>query len=293
MKFLKQAHLKPDTLVQMLDQRLSGYVSARSHRKIHASSVTSEYKQFCPREYALLDILKKKQKDEYLTTATRVAFDVGDFYSDLIRNNWLADIAVGDWKCHFCGVEVPFCKKPTFSCKSCGKKHWRYEEVSIVSESCGISGSIDLIVDVGKPKYVTIEIKSMDKDQFNDLAGPLSEHRARTCLYLNLIEDSNVPFKSKLETEFGIVLYVSKGYGKKSPEEGKVLPFREFRVTRDAVDISHYWSEATKIHEFRRHGGALPKGICDTGMCKRAASCPVKQECFSANYSDYYHQPEG
>ncbi len=288
MKFIKQATLKPNTLVQLLDSKLSGYAPARSHRKVHASSVTSEYKEFCPREYALLDILKKKQKDEYLQAATRVAFDIGEAYHDLVRNNWLLDVAVGEWKCQMCGYDHPFSKYPNYGCPTCGKKMWSYQEVNVVSQSSGISGSIDFIADLGRPKYVTVELKSMDKDQYKGLVGPLSEHRLRTALYLHLIEDSDFANKSKLETSYALILYISKGYGLKNPEEGKVLPFREFTVHKGEVDVSPYFAQAKNLHTFRQQGGVLPGGVCGNNLCKRAAVCAVKNECFSPTYGPGY-----
>lgn len=280
--------MKPNNLVQLLDQKLSGFSTARSHRKVHASSVTSEYKQFCPREYALLDVLKKKQKDEYIACATRIAFDIGEAYHDLVRNQWLLDVAVGEWKCGCCGYHHPFSRYPNYGCMHCGKKQWRYEEVNVVSQSSGISGSIDFIADLGGPKYVTIELKSIDKDQYKALVGPLSEHRVRTCLYLHLIEDSDIPFKSKLETDYALILYISKGYGIKNPEEGKVLPFREFTIRRGDADVSPYFATAKSVQDFRQAGGALPKGVCPTNLCKRAQACAVKNECFSATFGPEY-----
>jgi hypothetical protein len=288
MKFIKQGHLKPNTLVQLLDHKLSGFTPARSHRKIHASSVTSEYKQFCPREYALMDILKKKAKDEYLQTATRVAFDIGEAYHDFVRDVWLVESAVGEWECKRCKHQIPFSKYPSYGCPSCGVKDWKYKEVNVVSPSTGISGSIDLIIDLGGPRYIPVEIKSIDKDQYKELAGPLSEHRIRTCLYLHLIEESEYPFKSKIETSFGLVLYISKGYGIKNPEEGKVLPFREFKVTKGVANVEPYLERARQVHVFRQKGGSLPQGVCDTNLCKRASDCSVKKECFSPAYGSSF-----
>lgn len=284
MKFIKTLQSSGASLIAALNGELSGFEPARSHKNVHASALTYQEKEFCPREYALLDVTYKQQKDQHVTTAMRVAFDIGEAYHDLIRNKWLRHIAVGKWECT-CGYTTPFGKEPKITCPQCHRKHWTYQEMRYHGQDTGVSGSIDLIVDLGLPKLQIVEIKSMDKDQFKGLASPLAEHRIRTVLYMHLVESSNHELKDSLDFNQARVLYVSKGFGVKSEEHKVILPFKEFIVNRSDADITPYLTKAKSLLSFKYYGGFLPPGVCPSGLCPRAKQCSVAAECFSAQYA--------
>ena len=78
MAFLKKlADKQSGSLVQMLHERIAGMRKARPLHKIHASDLTYEKREFCPREYALTDITGKKRGDEFISTALQTTFDNG------------------------------------------------------------------------------------------------------------------------------------------------------------------------------------------------------------------------
>lgn len=270
-------------LVALLDKRIAGFEEARDHKIVHMSNL-SRSDGFCPREFALLDVLKKKPKGQYINTALRVAFDNGHALSDLCRNKWLIGDVVGSWRCQGCAKTVEFSKRPKNECPKCKADLWRYEEEKFTDPATGAEGSIDFFIDFGMGKHTPVEVKSISKDEFKELKAPEGEHRLRTMLYLTLISRSTRPCVKLIDTSFGIVLYISKGFGAKTTAlNGKVIPFKEFRVERDDDYAAPYFKRAEELAAYRK-GGAMPHGICPNGMVKRVASCSAAKECWSGNY---------
>ena len=151
-----------------------------------------------------------------------------------------------------------------------------------------------MLVNLGDPKLIPVEIKTMAKDQFKDLKAPLAEHRLRTNLYLRLIEESAQGWSNLVDTTRAIVLYVDKGgYGIADPQiktwglkEG-FSPFKEFVVTRNDKETDEHTKRARAVTDFRKKLVGMPAGICMTALSKRAVYCPMKAVCFNGE-----HPPE-
>jgi rubrerythrin len=285
MDFIKSLQLQKQeehTLSMYLKEHLEGYSKARSVHHIHASDITKDNPEFCAREIVLMRIFSKARKDQFLGQATKVAFEIGEAYHDLVRDKWLRNIAVGHWTCPHCSHQIDFSKLPKIDCPQCGSNKWAYTEVRFMSEEFGVSGSIDFIADLQLQKSVITEIKSMDKDQFSDLVAPIAEHRLRTSLYLKIIESSDSPYKDRLDLQHARIIYVSKGYGKKT-ELGKFSPFKEYVITRNDAAIETYVGKAKAIKLFEDKG-VLPSGVCKTAFDPRCKSCLAAPDCFGQFY---------
>jgi hypothetical protein len=126
-----------------------------------------------------------------------------------------------------------------------------------------------------------VELKIINTKDFEELAAPLAEHRIRTAMYLELIENSLHPHRDKVDTSVGSVLYVSRGHGKKHPEYNKVLPFKEFLVERDDAALTPYFARAAEVQSYVK-GGSIPARpkACDTSFCKMANNCPLQGKCW-------------
>lgn len=286
MKFLsdsvQQALAPKQSIIGLLKQRLGGYEKARSPKTVHASDVTKE--DFCPRRVALYILTGTEPSDQYIPTALRTTFDLGNAVSDLVREEWLGDAAIGNWQCVRCGSKVTMKPKPDATGCNDGKKHlWKYREVNFICQETGITGSIDVLVRLGGIKALVTELKIMAPDQFEQLAAPLAEHRIRTNLYLNLVDRSGSVWKNAIHTHEGRVLYVSRGYGKKHPLHGDILPFKEFTVPRDDVGLEKLKEMALAVKLFK-DSGTMPKGICATSNDPIAKKCPLRTVCFSGMY---------
>ncbi|ATS92304.1 hypothetical protein DLP05_064 [Stenotrophomonas phage vB_SmaS_DLP_5] len=289
MKFLQQAQKEAfdpkQTIIKRLMKNLEGYRPARSHEIVHASDITKE--SFCPRQTALLDLTGLKKKDEYIDTPLQVTFDVGNALSDLFREDWGKGWVYGNWICVRCGQQRTFCLHPgQMECKSGGKFKtckWRYEEMNFVCQKYDVSGSLDAVCDLGAPKLFVTELKIITPVDFEKLVAPLPEHRIRTNLYMNLIENSDSMYKHKLNLQQAKVLYISRAWGKMHKDYNTILPFKEFDVARDDSVLAPYLGKAAAIKKWRTVK-KMPHGVCQTTAEPTAKKCSVCKECFSGKY---------
>jgi hypothetical protein len=134
-----------------------------------------------------------------------------------------------------------------------------------------------------------VEIKSMANDEFKSLHAPLTEHRLRTQLYLEILNDADLPsYMENVSRDTAIILYCQKGYGVKLTApvidgDYPFSPFKEFFVKRDTEAVTPFLESAGAVLDFRR-SGKMPSGVCPTSFCGRAQKCPVVSECFGGNY---------
>lgn len=275
MKFLQKVK-KPISLTSLLLGSMAAYDKHRGVDVIHASDLTKD-EGFCPKEFAILYHLGKTKKGFGISAGMRHTWDMGRDIEARIQNEYLLDFAVGDWKCTSCGTLKQFQKKPKTGCHrediNC---NWRYSEVRLIANS--ITGGFDLFVDIGKTKLRLVELKSVILHDFEKLKAPLAEHRLRTNLYLRMIADS--PLAEHVETQVAHVLYIAKSFGKWSPEDKTISPFKEYEVVRDDSITDKLLGRAGEYQAFRTMG-MIPNRICPTAACKRAKTCSVVGACFS------------
>jgi len=292
MQFLKQAlaekkHEEHGTLITYLLEKLPGWEPGRGFKTIHASAVSNEEVKFCPREVALIDVTKRAPKDQWVSIAQKVAFYQGESLANAARRTWFKNIAVGYWKCQHCAfVANPggLSKHPN-ACTHCGGFKFDYLEARFTSAQTGASGGIDLLLDLGQPKHKLVEIKTMDKDQFKALKGPLSEHRARTSFYLFLVKDGDSPDRKLIDTESAKILYISKGFGSKNVDaDDKIMPFKEYDVEYNASMIQPLAVAARKVKLFREGKAGIPAGVCATSIDPRVKRCACPKECWSGKF---------
>ncbi len=295
LKFMKaMSHFVPTRdLKYLLHTHLNEKEDHRGIGNIHASEVTKE--DFCPRFYALVDKTEMKLPGGWVSTSEQVTFHIGRVLQDSIVG-WFADMdkAVGHWKCLGCNRLHEFQKRP-FKCEKCACKAFKPEEVRFKSQKSGISGGIDMLVDLGNPLLRITEIKTMDKDLFKALAGPLAEHRQRTVLYLQLIAESNHPWAKRVDTKNANIIYVSKGgYGCQDDQLKQwglmesFSPFKTYTVTSKDASNTEPCRKATVVRDFRESKIGMPEGICDTAFEKRAKGCAACKTCFSGDFPAEY-----
>ena len=280
-------------LKYLLHQHLNEKEVHRGIENVHASEVTKE--GFCPRFYALADETKAKLPSEWVNTAEQVTFRIGRELQDAIVN-WFADMgrALGHWKCLSCGKQHEFCKRP-LKCDKCGCRAFKPEEVRFISAVTGVSGGIDMLVELGNPLLRIVEIKTMDKDIFKALVAPLAEHRQRTALYLRLVQESTQPWAKRVDKKHADIIYVSKGgYGVQDDElktwglMESFSPFKRYTIKHDAADNDEICRVAKVVSDFRKGDVGMPEGICDTMLEKRAKACSQCKVCFSGDYPAEY-----
>lgn len=288
MSWLKQAsmdHNKPKTgIIHVLRQNMAAYEQARDHSVVHASDVT--YSSFCPRHWALLDLSGGKPKGQYVATALRATYDLGHATADTLITEWGADRVIGNWRCKSCRAQRFFTTKPKNGCKLLDRDcHWQYQELRFESKEYGISGSLDVLFDLGATQLVITELKTYAADEWEKMVAPLPEHRVRTQLYMKIVADSASGYANRINLHEARVFYVSRGFGKMNAEYNEILPFKEFVIKRDdqSPDLQRALKKGKQIKIFREQQ-LMPSGICGSPMDKQAKACSTCQACFSGQY---------
>lgn len=280
----------------LIHSKLAGVEPPRHHGTIHASDLMKGV-EFCPREWAFLDMGLIEKKGEFIGTALRMTFDHGRDLENRIRNEYLRNEIVGNWKCGVCGHEhISYSKYPKIKCPTCGwGSKWEYMELRFEDPESGVSGGIDGMIDLSEGKLRLLELKSMDKDEHKSLQAPLVEHKFRTSLYLYLADKSNLPISDMVNKEEAFILYASKSYGFKdeSMREAGISdmpfsPFKEFRIQRNDALVRDLVNKATALTMWRKNRETLPGlpcGICPNGLTKRAQGCKAVGKCFSGSFA--------
>lgn len=278
------------SVIGVLKQQLGGPQHGRSMKIVHASDVTRI--EFCPRRWALFELLGKDPPLQTVATAMDVTFRLGKTIESLLIEEWSGDAAIGNWKCRWCGEQRTMVPKPDGHCsKISPRKHWwQYVQMVVEAPAYGIQGAPDVLFNIGAPQLVVTEIKIMAPAEFDTLLVPLPEHRLRTSLYLWIIEHSQHPYRDKINLHESRVLYVSRGYGKMNAEWNEILPFREFVVKRNDLDLNEFLKRAAALKAFRVTG-LMPQGICSTALDKTAKKCSVMHQCFSGDYAAGKYPP--
>lgn len=292
---VKVKNLAPvQSLKFQLHNHLTGPQPARPLKNIHASALTKP-DGFCPRYYALHDAKKVKPKDEWLSAADIVTFEMGNDLQDRVVHAF-ADMgkAIGHWMCLGCEKVQEFCHRPSH-CPSCGCKAFKPKEVRFQSAVNGASCGVDMLLkESGSPKLRAIEIKTMGKDQFKELLAPLAEHRLRTNLYLRLIDESDHNWASLVSTDHAKILYVCKAGYTADPElakwglSDKFSPFKEYTIKRLDTATDAICVRSKVVKDYRDGVVGMPCGICKTAMVKRAQFCSMKGPCFSGDFPVEY-----
>ncbi len=282
---------KEISVKHLIHKRLAGRELVRPHYPLRASDLMGET-EFCPREHAFMDMGFAKKKANFVGTSQRITYDLGKDLEYRIRNEYLRDLAVGFWQCGVCRAKYPtFGKAPVVYC-GCSYKKWEYIEPRFTSPKSGISGGLDILLDVALPKLKVTEIKSIDKDYFKELKAPYAEHKFRTSLYLDLAFESEAPEAKRINTNEATIIYVSKSYGFKdeSLKEAQISdlafsPFKEYTITRDTNLISTPVNRAKALKAWRDDKSlGLPCQICVNGLTKRAQKCTAVAQCFSGSF---------
>lgn len=270
---------------RLIHANVGGYEKPRPKHNIHASELTNQDRDFCPRQYVLMDTYPVIDKARHIDTALETTFHEGRDKQARFNNEWLRDRMVGDWKCTSCGKVEKFTTAPGGCSDAKMRCRWEYEEVRILDAITGASGGLDGLVMLKQgEKLRLVEVKIMDKDMFKKLVAPLAEHKTRTQLYLRLIARSKQPWAKQIDTKEASVLYIMRGFGMKD-DNGDFSPFKEYTVVRDHKSVEEYASMAHAVTTARREPErGTPCGICKTLMAERAATCPVAKPCFSSKH---------
>jgi hypothetical protein len=277
------------SIIGVLKRQLGGPQPGRSMKIVHASDVTKI--DFCPRRWALFDLFEKEAQPQYVATAMDVTYQMGFHAETLVVEEWAGDAVVGNWRCRHCGIQRSMVPKPDGWCNEDQKHWWKHIQMVVSAPEYGIQGGIDALFNIGIPQLVVTEVKTMNPTEFDAIVAPLPEHRLRTSLYMWILANSKHPYKEKINVQEARVLYISRGYGKLNAEWNEILPFKEFTVKRNDLDLNEFLKRAKALKVFRDQG-LMPGGICNTALDKIAKNCSVNAQCFSGKYPSGKYPPK-
>jgi hypothetical protein len=238
---------------------------------IHVSDLI--YK--CARKIALSKRMDQPIDPEPLFDSTSLTFKQGEAMAEFIVGKVASKAprnAYGIWGCR-CGVyKVEGTKHDVkdSQCDVCGHDLTLYHEIVIKDEELRLSGSIDLLLQEDKA-FVITELKSMKKDQWEELQRPVPEHLIQVLFYWYLMQKAGRPLHDKVS-----ILYAVKDYVFKSP-------YKEFVIqpSSQLYRLDDYLEEARVLTDAIHKRGPLPARVsCPSQDSPAAKKCQFREVCF-------------
>lgn len=240
---------------------------------IHASSLL----KFCPRAYRIAAV-DEVTLTEGVTSAQRVMWMIGRAVEHHVRTQVIASIGrknvYGLWRCHCGDHEYEGVFKEGSFCRSCAKEALNYYEATAFDHTRRIGGNPDLQLIVGGKRMV-VEIKSINKKDFDALLRPQGSHIFQASSYHRILTDSGVDTHP-----VAAIFYVSKDFSFRGS------PYREFHITPadtyEVIDLTYNEVDRLRSSE---DGGQLPVRLsaCQSISSPTAKACPLAVNCFSRN----------
>jgi hypothetical protein len=230
-----------------------------------------------------MHVLAKKyeiKKSEYVNIGNKITFGIGNAVHSHAQNTGFlfGNRRIGIWECVSCKHKT-WGVFPKTACKKCGCDDPVYKEYdNVVKSPYTFSFHIDMFLNI-EDKIRVVELKTINKDGFDDLLMPLGKHDAQVNMYLlGCSLDLFLKEKVKVDTEMGYILYLSKG------SCGKEIPCKAFEVHRN-----QHMQEAIaeKLYAYMDGINSFPeklpdlKPLCQSTSfsCYEAKTCPVVDHC--------------
>lgn len=238
---------------------------------IHVSSLIG----FCPRQRVLVagqDIAHA----ESVTGGHRIMWEIGRAVERHIRAQFISgDLSsvYGKWSC-ICGMTSRVgMYNDNIMCTRCNTKADTYHEVTLFDHDTRISGNPDLIFLYDNAKVV-LEIKSMNKRDYDDLKAPLGDHVFQASFYNYLLRKNGHRVHRVV-----VIVYCTKDFKFGSP-------YKEFHVDTETQQVTFAISRSLDMaRQVKDHAeaGTIPRNtMCSSPTSTKAKSCPVVARCFSA-----------
>ena len=262
--------------LNILDQSHRGERSGRNDKEIiiHATDLIN----FCPRDFAIC--FKKKipyHDNRYLNIGTSLTYNIGHKIQDIITSRFRkTKLLVTSWECRHCGHI--FFNLPTKNCVSCNSSALKAIDTRLsfpLSKGVIVSGGVDSFLLYIKDTAFSVEVKSIQRKDFEALQRPVSDHVKQLKIYLWLLKKgvkikNNLIDSIKLNNSKGVVLYVAKEYQK--------MPYKAFEISSDKLTNDLLDNDIKQVKSFLKTG-KLPKKICKDGYSSMARKCGRSVSC--------------
>lgn len=251
--------------------RIPERVRASEPGWVHVSSLTA----FCPRRLVLM-----RREDRPLirsvTGGHRVMWRLGRAVEQHIREQFISGRnyrgILGRWSCPCSHTTVTGIYRSDVSCTVCRHTCTVYGEYTLRDASVHLIGNPDLLVD-HDGATVIVEIKSMNKTDWEALTEPMGEHIFQAGMYYDLAESNLLSPHRK-----AVFVYCTKDFKFGSP-------YKEYHVdvaTRELRNLRSGVVENLRIAMLHEQANALPpRVLCGSPQCSMAKVCPVATACFN------------
>lgn len=178
----------------------------------------------------------------------------------------------GKWVCR-CGHSEHVGLYPTErTCGTCWGHLKYYREPLLIDHDAAVVGSPDLtLIEMGF--YLPVEVKSMAKDQFDELKNPLADHVLQVLGYRHLYKLMGYP----------VMDIASIVYGRKDFKFGGTRAvYKEYHVHWEQwqPQIDAMFEAGRRIKEANLDHRLLPRP-CASPTCTRAKGCKRANMCFT------------
>ena len=264
----RQVVARAGTLKSFIDAQDGSLEQSRiASDYIHVSSLLN----FCPRRLWLA-LNDNQNVIEVPRSADRVVWAMGRAAEHHVRTQIIHALnfeqAYGRWTCK-CEQSIQTGHFPkNITCLTCNGPLDRYIELSLFDHELRIVGNPDLILIIIGGKATIVEIKSINKREFDELKTPKASHVFQGTAYHRL-------FRGSFELEDAIaIIYVCKDYTFKSP-------YKEFSVPYQQLDniVERAFDEVRLFRETQ----SLPQRleVCSSMQTSTAKNCALCVNCFS------------
>lgn len=245
----------------------------------------------CMRMHVLMSKYQGMHKKESLDFNSRLTFAWGDALHSMIQNTEVVirdSIKRGWWRCRACNTVLGFGRSPRrdFKCTKCGASREAmiyHEHFLEVRDPFYLTGHPDIFLELQENVLTVGELKSINKESFKRLEKPTGEHILQATSYLLGIDKNvsglQIPKKYKMNTDYFVVIYVSK-----EALDRKTKAYKIFMVRRNPI-FEGIVSE--KLLAFKQGYDNFPDQLpeCDP-LCTHnqfstsiSRDCPALQQC--------------
>jgi hypothetical protein len=237
---------------------------------LHVSSLLN----FCPRKWRLVT-LDKVNLTNSPSSADRLVWAIGRAVEAHIRGAFIRAVehhgVIGHWRCP-CGETVHEGKHPQKLCNCCKHPTNIYGEATVFDHDLRISGNPDLLWETENGLLV-VEIKSMNKRQFDELDRPVENHVFQAACYHYLLKKNGKQMHDSVAVVYGCKDYSFSG-----------SPYKEFHVLAESrYPIIEGVLDQVRLLRKAEMDGELPDRLAACPNCHSpiAKKCELVYNCFS------------
>ena len=216
-------------------------------------------------------------------SAHRLLWKIGRAVEKHIRDTIIDAVdfqgVLGGWQCA-CEATSYVGEHTEQACPKCQKRCDTYCEISLMDDAAKVAGHPDMLLVVERHVHV-MEIKSINKKDFDALEGPLPDHVFQAGSYVKMLKET-VDGLPHPVSDTAIFVYGCKDFSFKGQ------PYKEYHVAISKNPISkaikQAWAEAHATHVFKstQTKGLPPRwAACHCKDTATAKGCPCVVNCFA------------